>query len=59
MPGVEASPTLVQRGADAFGDFFSAEPQGNHFGPYLTGLFVAERKGSFSSAVRMDEFFAS
>jgi DDE superfamily endonuclease len=44
MPGIIEFPTLVQDALDQYGDLFANECQRRHFGEYLTGLFVAERK---------------
>jgi uncharacterized protein YndB with AHSA1/START domain len=44
MPTIVDFPTLVQEALTAFGDVFDTEPARRHFGEYLTGLMVAERK---------------
>jgi len=44
MPGIVEFPKVVQDAQDTFGDLFSNECQRRHFGEYLTGLMVAERK---------------
>jgi len=44
MPGIVEFPTVVRHAVSAFANVFSGEPQRRHFGRYLTGLIVAERK---------------
>ncbi len=44
MPGIVESPTIVKRALEQSGDLFAAEPQRGHFGEYITGLIIAERK---------------
>lgn len=44
MPGILDLPQMVQASLREFGDLFSCEPQRRHFGEYLTGLMIAERK---------------
>ena len=44
MPGTIAFPTIVEQAVEDFGRFFANEPQRKHFGEYLTGLLIAERK---------------
>jgi hypothetical protein len=44
MAGIVEFPQVVSDALDQFGDLFANEPQRQHFGEYLTGLFVAERK---------------
>jgi hypothetical protein len=44
MPGIVEFPKLVQDALTSYGDLFANECQRRHFGEYLTGLFVAERK---------------
>src|SRR3954469_10293563 len=44
MAGIIDFPTVVQEALDHFGALLPTEPQRRHFGEYLTGLFVAERK---------------
>jgi len=44
MPGIVDLPQVVQAAIVEFGDLFSCEPQRRHFGEYLTGLMIAERK---------------
>lgn len=44
MPGILDLPQVVQASLREFGDLFSCEPQRRHFGEYLTGLMIAERK---------------
>jgi len=44
MPGIVDFPQVVQEAIREFADLFSCEPQRRHFGEYLTGLMIAERK---------------
>jgi hypothetical protein len=44
MAGIVEFPQVVQEALEVFGDLLPNEPQRLHFGEYLTGLFVAERK---------------
>jgi DDE superfamily endonuclease len=44
MPGIIDLPQVVQEATREFGDLFACEPQRRHFGEYLTGLMIAERK---------------
>jgi hypothetical protein len=44
MPGIIEFPQVVQDALAQFGDLFANEPQRRHFGEYLTGLMIAERK---------------
>ena len=44
MPAIVEFPTLVQELINAYGDLFVNEPERRHFGEYLTGLLVADRK---------------
>ena len=44
MPGVVEFPQVVQEAQEYFADLFCCEPQRQHFGEYLTGLLLAERK---------------
>ena len=44
MPAVVEFPTIVKEALEEFGDQFANEPERNHFGEYLTGLFIAEHK---------------
>ena len=44
MPGIVEFPTVVQQAVQQFGDVFANEPERQHFGAYLTGLLVAEKK---------------
>jgi hypothetical protein len=37
-------PGVVQSALDQFGDVFSNRCQRDHFGHYLTGLFIGRRK---------------
>ena len=44
MPGIVDLPQVVQEAMHEFADLFACEPQRRHFGEYLTGLMIAERK---------------
>jgi len=44
MPGIVEFPQVVQEAKQYFADLFCCEPQRQHFGEYLTGLVLAERK---------------
>ena len=44
MPGIIDFPKVVQDAMADYGEIFSNECQRRHFGEYLTGLMVAERK---------------
>jgi DDE superfamily endonuclease len=44
MPGIIEFPKVVQDAMAEYGEIFSNECQRRHFGEYLTGLMVAERK---------------
>jgi DDE superfamily endonuclease len=44
MPGIIEFPKVVQDAMADYGEIFSNECQRRHFGEYLTGLMVAERK---------------
>ena len=44
MPGIVDLPQVVQETLREFANLFSREPQRRHFGEYLTGLMIAERK---------------
>jgi hypothetical protein len=44
MAGIVEFPQVVQNAMHHFGGIFANEPERRHFGEYLTGLFVAERK---------------
>jgi hypothetical protein len=44
MPGIIELPEIVVRAQEVFGDLFYGEPQRRHFGEYLTGLMVGQRK---------------
>jgi len=44
MPGIVDLPQVVQGAMREFADVFACEPQRRHFGEYLTGLMIAERK---------------
>ncbi len=42
--GIVEYPTIVKRALEQSGDLFASEPQRRHFGEYMTGLIIAERK---------------
>ena len=44
MPGIIAFPTVVKKALEVFGGLFANAPERRHFGEYLTGLLVSERK---------------
>lgn len=44
MPAIVDFPAVVQEALARFGDLFANEPERRHFGEYLTGLIVADRK---------------
>lgn len=44
MAGIVEFPHVVQQALRDFGDLFANEPQRQHFGEYLTGLYVAANK---------------
>ena len=44
MPGLIAFPTVVKKAVEVFGGLFANAPERRHFGEYLTGLLVSERK---------------
>jgi hypothetical protein len=44
MAGIIEFPRVVEEALDSFADLLPNEPQRQHFGEYLTGLFVAARK---------------
>ena len=44
MPGIVDFPTVVEDAVAEFGGIFANAPERRHFGEYLTGLMVAERK---------------
>jgi hypothetical protein len=44
MAGIVEFPHVVQQALKDFGDLFANEPQRQHFGEYLTGLYVAVHK---------------
>src|SRR5881227_2067118 len=44
MAGILEFPQVVQEALRVFGDLLPNEPQRRHFGEYLTGLYVADRK---------------
>lgn len=44
MPGIVEFPQVVAEAQGYFADLFCCEPQRRHFGEYLTGLLLADRK---------------
>ena len=44
MPGIIEFPLVVKEAVEQYADVFANEPQRRHFGEYLTGLMIAERK---------------
>jgi len=55
MPGIVEFPTVVQQAGKPFGDVFANEPERQHFGEYLTGLLVVEKKtGSPGTPVKTE-----
>jgi hypothetical protein len=44
MPAIVKFPAVVEEAMAAFAGVFANEPQRRHFGDYLTGLMVADRK---------------
>lgn len=44
MPGVVEFPTIVKKAVEQYKDYFANEPEREHFGEYLTGLFIAQKK---------------
>jgi DDE superfamily endonuclease len=44
MPAIVEFPTIVQKAVEQYKDFFRNEPERKHFGEYLTGLYIAEKK---------------
>ena len=44
MPGIVEFPAIIQKAIEEFGHLFTTEPARRHFGEYLTGLIVAQRK---------------
>lgn len=44
MPAIVEFPTIVKEALAKFGPLFANEPERVHFGEYLTGLLVADRK---------------
>jgi len=44
MPAIVDFPTVVKEALAEFGPLFKNEPEREHFGEYLTGLLVAEKK---------------
>ena len=44
MAGIIEFPRVVEEALEHFGDLLPNEPQRQHFGEYLTGLFVVGRK---------------
>ena len=44
MPAIVEFPQVVQDAIKRFGHIFINEPEKQHFGEYLTGLLLAQRK---------------
>ena len=44
MPGIVEFPTVVRQAVERFGYLFENEPQRQHFGEYVCGLILAQRK---------------
>ena len=44
MPGIVDFPTVVRQAVERFGYLFENEPQRQHFGEYVCGLILAQRK---------------
>lgn len=44
MPAIVEYPEIVIKAMKEYGDIFKNEPEREHFGEYLTGLMIAERK---------------
>ncbi len=44
MPAIIGFPTVVEEAVDTWGGVFANAPERRHFGEYLTGLLVAQRK---------------
>ncbi len=44
MPAIIEFPTIVHQAIEQFGNVFANDPERRHFGEYLTGLLVAEKK---------------
>jgi len=44
MPGIVEFPQVVREAVETYGDLFANEPERRHFGEYLTGLMIADRK---------------
>ena len=44
MPTIVAFPQVVKDALATFGSVFRNEPERQHFGEYLTGLMIAQRK---------------
>jgi len=44
MPAIIEFPQIVQDAIKIFGHIFANEPERQHFGEYLTGLLLAQRK---------------
>ena len=44
MPAIIEFPEVVQKAIENFGHIFANEPERQHFGEYLTGLLLAQRK---------------
>lgn len=44
MPAIIEFPQVVQNAVKRFGHIFANEPERQHFGEYLTGLLLAQKK---------------
>ena len=44
MPAIIGFPTVAEEAIDTWGEVFANAPERRHFGEYLTGLLVTERK---------------
>jgi ribosomal protein S16 len=44
MPAIVSFPEVVERALDTLGSVFTNKCQRQHFGEYLTGLYIAQRK---------------
>jgi len=44
MPGIMEYPEVVKKAMREYSEVFKNQPEGEHFGEYLMGLMVAERK---------------
>jgi len=44
MPGIVKFPVIIEKAIEEFGHLFTTAPARKHFGEYLTGLLVAQKK---------------